>query len=309
MNSPLIDPLDTAPQAVRLQGLYKDFGDRRALDGLDLAVPEGAVYVLVGPNGAGKTTTLKILLDLLRPDSGSAEAFGVPVVEEGPWVRAQVGFVADDHSFGMPQVSVGILLDHHRRYFGTWDDGYAQALTRRLEIDRKAIFGKLSKGQARRVQLLLALAHRPALLLMDEPTDGLDPLARENFAEILADHLAAAPTTLLLSTHLVHEVEGLGDHLGVIRAGRVLAQLSRDDLNRRLHRLRAMIPEAWSPPPEVAAAVVGRRAAGREIEWTVAGDRQQIQEAVAGSGATVHELRALNLEEASKALLKMERPR
>ncbi len=306
MNVSMIDPLDTVPQAVRLQGLHKGFGGQPALNGLDLAVPQGAVYVLVGPNGAGKTTSLKILLDLVRPDEGRAEVFGVPVAGEGPWVRAQIGFVADSHAFGMPQVSVGVLLDHHRRYFEAWDEGYEQLLTERLEIDRKAVFGKLSKGQARRVQLLMALAHRPALLLMDEPTDGLDPLARDDFSQLLADHLAESPTTVLLSTHLVHEVEGLGDHLGVIRRGKLIAQLPREELNRRLHRLRAVTPEGWTPPQAWASATIHRRTSGREVDWILAGDPQEISAATTHSGATVLSLSPLNLEEASKALLRME---
>ncbi|MCB1034800.1 MAG: hypothetical protein KDD47_13295, partial [Acidobacteria bacterium] len=140
----------------------------------------------------------------------------------------------------------------------------------------------------------------------DEPTDGLDPLAREDFAEILAEHLSESPTTVLISTHLVHEVEGLGDHLGVIRKGRLVAQLPREQLSRRLHRVRALTPEGWTAPKELEAAVLGSRAARREVQWTVSGAEEEIAQALVRSGATVQEIRSLNLEEASRALLRME---
>ena len=275
-------------------------------------MPEGAVYILVGPNGAGKTTALRALLDLTRPDAGDAAVFGLAAAADGPAVRAGIGYVPEAHDFAYPRLTTGRLLAHHARYFPGWDEAYAADLVRRLDVAPEARVRDLSKGQARRVQLVLALAHRPPLLLLDEPTDGLDPLARDQVFALLADHLAATPTTILISTHLVHEVEGLGDHLGVLRNGRLVAQLERDLLARRLHRVRAEVPPGWGGAPEVEAAVIGRRRdapGGREVLWTVWGDAAQIAERLRASGAVVRALDPLNLEAAALALLAMEERR
>lgn len=301
-----LQALEGSPLAVRTAGVAKRFGTKTALRGLDLAVPEGSVYVLVGPNGAGKTTSLRILLDLVTADSGTAEVLGGATGSEGAWVRAQIGYVPDIHDFGYPELSVGRFLHHHRSYFPAWDETYAQRLLGEFEISADDTFGTLSKGQARRVQLVQALAHRPPLLLLDEPTDGLDPLARDHLLGLLADHLAETSTTVLLSTHLVHEVEGLADHLGVLQKGRLVAQVPRPALHRGLHRLRAVVSEGWQCPPSLRRAALVRQTQNRDISWTVWGEAEELQAQLTASGATVRQWEALNLEEATRAFLSME---
>ena len=301
----LFQTFDQRPVAVRTRGLRKRFGTQTALDGLEMTVPEGAVYVLVGPNGAGKTTTLRALLDLTVTDAGSAEVFGLPCVERGAEVRARVGFVPDSQQFPYGSLSVDDLLAHHAVYYPAWDDGYAGELREKMAVDGRQRYGGLSKGESRRVQLVMALAHRPPLLLMDEPTDGLDPLAQDRFQALLADHLADTPTTVVISTHRVHEVEGLGDCLGVLRDGRLVAQLERQRLER-LVRVRAEVPEGWSAGGELRVPVIRRGGRGREIAWTVWGGGEEATAAFAATGATVRQVERLTLEEATRALLAME---
>ncbi len=296
------------PAAARTRGLSKRFGPQTALDGLEMTVPEGAVYVLVGPNGAGKTTTLRALLDLTLADEGSAEVFGLPCAERGAEARARIGFVPDAQDFPYGDLSVDALLAHHAAYFPAWDEAYAGELKRKMSIDGGQRYGGLSKGQARRVQLVMALAHRPPLLLMDEPTDGLDPLAQDRFQALLADHLAGSPTTVLISTHRVHEVEGLGDTLGVLRDGRLVAQLERDLLERMLVRVRAEVPESWAGASALPVPVVRRGGRGREVAWTVWSEAEGAAAAFTAAGATVRQVERLNLEEATRALLAMEEP-
>ena len=304
----LFQTFDDRPAAARTSGLCKRFGAQTALDGLDMTVPEGAVYVLVGPNGAGKTTTLRALLDLTVVDAGSAEVFGLPCVERGAEARARIGYVPDTQELPYGELRVDELLAHHAAYYPAWDRGYAGELEARLAIDGGQRYGGLSKGEARRVQLVMALAHRPPLLLMDEPTDGLDPLAQDRFQELLADHLAAAPTTVLVSTHRVHEVEGLGDCLGVLRDGRLVAQLERGRLETHLVRVRAEVPEGWAGGAELPLTVIRRGGRGREIAWTVWGEGDEVAAAFAGAGASVRQVEQINLEEATRALLAMEEP-
>ena len=302
----LFQTFDDRPAAARTRGLHKRFGAQTALDGLEMTVPEGAVYVLVGPNGAGKTTTLRALLDLTRVDRGEAEVFGLPCAERGAEARARIGYVPDAQAFPYGSLTVDALLTHHAVYYPAWDEAYAGELRRGMAVDGSQRYGQLSKGQARRVQLVMALAHRPPLLLMDEPTDGLDPLAQDRFQSLLAEHLAETPTTVLISTHRVHEVEMLGDCLGVLRDGRMVAQLERGRLEDRLVRVRAEVPEGWAAPPELARSTVRRGGRGREIAWVFWGGADRAAAAFAAAGATVRQVERLSLEEATRALLALE---
>jgi len=292
-------------RAVEAHGLEKRFGSRVALDGMELRVPEGAVYVLVGPNGSGKTTTLRILLDLVRADAGRAAVLGHDTVKEGPWARAHVGYVPERQDAGYGWMKVQQLLDHHASYRSGWDPAYAAHLMERLEVRDHTKFGKLSKGEARRVQLVMALAHRPPVLLLDEPTDGLDPVMRDEALALLSDHVAETAATLLISTHLVYEVEGLGDHLGVLREGRLRAQLDRETLRRKLRRYTLEVPEGWGGVESLGDRVVRTGGSGREVAWTVWGEESEVLEGLKAGGATVREVDPLTLEEAAVALLAM----
>ena len=293
----------TGPHAVQTRGLVKRFGNTVALAGVDLTIPEGAVYVLVGPNGAGKTTTLKVLLDLVVADSGVAEVCGIDSRAEGAAVRARVGYVPEQFDAAYGWLRVGALMRYHANYYPSWDDAYAGELARVFEIRRGARLSGLSKGHKRRVQLLLALAHRPPVLVLDEPTDGLDPVMRARTLSAIAEHLARFPTTVLMSTHLVHEAEGLGDHLGVMQAGRVGAQLTRDALRQMLRTYRLQVPEGWSGAPALDRMVLRRNGSAREMGWTIWGDQAEVTQRLAEAGATIRQVDVLTLEEAALVLL------
>jgi ABC-2 type transport system ATP-binding protein len=289
--------------AVATSGLSKSYGKVAALRGIDLTVPDGSVYVLVGPNGAGKTTALKVLLDLVRPDGGSVRALGLDPGRDGPRLRAQIGYIPEAQKWEHGWMLVQQLLAHHARYFPAWDGEYATRLAKRLELPLERSYGKLSKGQARRVQVVLALAHRPPLLVLDEPTDGLDPLARETTLSVLAEHMAENAATLLISTHLVHETERLADHMGVLLDGLLKAQATTGEIQGSLLRYKAEVPEGWSGAAGLNGSVVRRAARGREIEWTVWGNEQEVRTRLGDAGALVRETTRLSLEEAAVALL------
>jgi len=303
MTSSLPTRLRDGELAVDTRGLTKRFGDQVALNDVTLQVPTGAVYLLVGPNGAGKSTTLKVLLDLVRTEQGAAEVFGLDTRERAPEVRANVGYVPEFPTWGYGWMRVGRLLEHHALYYPTWDADYAAKLMQKFDLRTDRKMGVLSKGQARRVHLTMALAHRPPLLLLDEPTDGLDPFMRDETLGVLADHLAASPTTVVLSTHHVEEVEGLADHIGVLRNGELRAQMSRDDLNAGLRRYRVEIPDGWSGVASLNGTVLRRVAAPREVQWTVWGPEAEIVQMLTGSGGTVREVARLSLIDATLALL------
>jgi ABC-2 type transport system ATP-binding protein len=289
--------------AVSTHGLTKRYGTETALDGVDLRVPEGAVYVLIGANGAGKSTTIKLLLNLERADSGVADVFGLDTRSAGPKVRAQIGYVPERHDAGYAWMTCGRLLDHVAAYYPAWDHPYADRLISALDVRRDKKIGSLSKGDTRRVQLVMALAHRPALLLLDEPTDGLDPVIRKRVLTLLTEHLADSPTTVLITTHHIHEVESLADHVGILRAGRLVVQVPRDQLQRTVGRYWIELPDGWVAPPGLVIADPRGGRPPREVRWTIVGDEREVSERLTTSGARVREVSSLPLEEAALALL------
>lgn len=303
MTGPLPIRLPDGELAVCTHELTKRYGGHTALHDVALQVPAGAVYLLVGPNGAGKSTTLKILLDLVRASAGVAEVLGLHSVDDAPLVRANVGYVPEHRDWGYGWMRVGRALEHHARYFPSWDEAYARHLARLFDLPLDRRLGKLSKGQARRAHLVMAMAHRPPLLLLDEPTDGLDPVVRDETLGAIAEHLADAPTTVLLSTHHVAEVEQLADHIGVLRDGMLRSQMPLDALRGKLRRYRAAVPEGWQGVPGLDGAVLRRAGRAPEVQWTIWGEEEEIAGHLAAAGATVREAAPLSLHEATLALL------
>jgi len=289
--------------AVATHGLSMRYGSETALAGVDLRIPEGAVYILIGPNGAGKSTVMKVLLNLERPDAGRAEVFGLDTASRGPEVRAQVGYIPEQPGHDYPWMTCGRLIQHVAAYYPAWDHAYAAHLSDVFGVLPRRKVGTLSKGEARRLQLVLALAHRPPLLLLDEPTDGFDPVVRNRALAQLAEHLADTPTTVVIATHHVHEVESLADHVGVLREGRLVAQRTRDELRRTVVRYRVEVPEEWEPPAELRGASLRRSRAGREAQWTLIGEPDEVTARLVGAGATVRDVTPLALEEAALAFL------
>jgi ABC-2 type transport system ATP-binding protein len=302
-------PDESGANAVATHGLSKRHREKTALDRVDLRVPAEAVYVLAGGNGAGKSTTLKLLMNLERPDAGTAEVFGLDTARRGPEVRAQIGYVPEryDHSYGW--MTCGRLLQHAATYYPSWDHAYAGSLSRTLDVQLQRKVSTLSKGESRRLQLVLALAHRPPLLLLDEPMDGLDPVARNTTLALLAEHLADTPATVVMATHHLEEVETLADHVGVLRDGRLVAQLSRDELRRTVRRYRIEVPERWEAPAELRYANLRRSSAGRDVQCTVIGEESVVTELLGGSGARVQDVTPLGLSEGAVALLSEEAAR
>ena len=290
---------------VTTHGISKRYGRETALDDVNLRVPEGGVYVLVGANGAGKSTTLKVLMNLERADAGTAEICGLDTVRRGPEARAQVGYVPERADHGYRWMTCRGLLKHVAAYYPTWDHPYADRLSLGfgIRLDRKV--ATLSKGEGRRLQLVLALAHRPPVLLLDEPTDGLDPVVRARTLSLLAEQLADTPTTILISTHHVDELDSLADHIGVLRNGRLVAQMSRDELPRHVGRYRVEVPMGWQAPHELKVA--GVRSNGvREAHWTLVGDQRQLIDRLTLAGALVREVQPLALADAALAFLAQE---
>lgn len=303
-----MDSGEPSAAAVRTEGLVKRFGRETALDGVDLAVPEGGVYLLAGTNGAGKSTLLRTLLNVERADRGAAVVLGLGAQAHGPEVRARTGYVPETGEGTYRWMRSGRFLAHQADFYPSWDGDYARHLVQLLDVRTESRLGTLSKGQARRVQIVAALAHRPPLLLLDELTDGLDPLAREEVLGLLASHLADTGCTAILSTHLVSEVETLVDHIGVLRSGRLVAQAPTQRLAERLGRYHLEAPEGWQVPAALEPKLVRRETGpGHALRIVAAGDRSEIAASISASGAAVRDVSRLSLAEAVPILLQSEK--
>lgn len=206
--------------ALETSGLGKRYRSTWALRDCTIAVPAGRVIALVGPNGAGKTTLLRLTTGLLRPTDGTISVLGSPAGSNSPESLAQVGFVAQDHPL-YKRFRVGELLRMGRALNLQWDQGMAERRLDGLGIPLGQRVGLLSGGQQAQVALTLALAKRPRLLILDEPVAGLDPLARHAFLQTLMAAVADDDLTVLLSSHILPELERVCDHLIVITGGRI----------------------------------------------------------------------------------------
>lgn len=236
-----------AQPAILTEGLTKDYGALRALDGLTLRVEPGEVFGFLGPNGAGKTTTIRLLLDLIRPTAGRASILGVDCHRRSREARALTGYLPGDLRLydnlrGHEIVALFAALREDRV-----DSSYVASLAERLDLDLAPRVGTYSKGNRQKLGLLLALMHRPTVLILDEPTSGLDPLVQHRFIELLREE-AARGATVFFSSHVISEVERVCERVGILRAGRLVAvEPVARLLGRSLHRLEVTF--AAPPPP------------------------------------------------------------
>jgi len=223
---------------IQIDGLTKWFGKKRAVSGLTLDIPRGAIFALLGENGAGKTTTIRMLTGLLRPDAGLAHVLGADPWNDAVRLRRRVGYVPERPKFydWMTVSEVGWFTSG---FHGAGFLSRYRKLTDRFDLDPAARLGHLSKGQYAKVGLSLALAADPKVLILDEPTSGLDLLVRREFLASMVD-LAGEGRTILISSHQVAEVERIASHVAFMAAGRVLLTGTLDDVKERLVRLRVL---------------------------------------------------------------------
>jgi ABC-2 type transport system ATP-binding protein len=222
--------VDPRACAIRAEGLTKRYDDVLALDGLDLTVERGEVFGFLGPNGAGKTTTIRLLLHLARPTAGSAWVMGVPVADVAEAHR-HVGYVSGDVAL-WPQLTGTEVLHLLGNMSGGVDEPYRDELLERLELDPTRRVRNLSKGNRQKLALVAALMHRPDVLLLDEPTAGLDPLKEAEFQQVVRE-AAARGQTVFLSSHILDEVEDICSRVAIMRAGRLVEVSTLDALRQK----------------------------------------------------------------------------
>jgi ABC-2 type transport system ATP-binding protein len=273
---------------LEIRDLTRRFGKHPALDGVSLTLRRGSVLGLVGVNGSGKTTLIKHVMGMLAAEQGSVRVFGLDPVADPVRVLSRIGYLSEDCD--LPGwMRVGELMRYTGAFYRTWDNAYAESLCRDFGLDPALRIRALSRGQKARAGLVTALAHRPELLVLDEPSAGLDPLARRDILAAIVRTVASEGRTVLFSSHLLDEVERVADHVALIDAGRVVFAGELEAIRDRHRRLTLHFSEPRTSPPALEG-VLSWEGGGRE--WTAvceAGVGEMKAAASAAGGKVVEE--------------------
>lgn len=280
---------------ILINNLSCSFRGSEALHDVSMRVPRGSVFGLVGLNGAGKTTIIRHLIGALRASSGTVRVLGEDPTRTPESVLPRVGYVAEEDI--LPRwMRVGELIDFRRAFYREWDDALCDTLLRQFGIDRDRKLADLSKGGRARVGLLVAIAYRPQLLILDEPSYGLDPIAREDILEVVVKTASDEGRTVLFSSHLLDEVTRVCDTVAVIHEGRIRETVSVQELPDRYTEITVVMDREEKTLPAITG-IFGWRHLGRE--WSAVIDRK----VWADTNAVLSELPLATLTDARPATL------
>lgn len=294
--------------AVSARGLTKVFGGVPALQGLDLDVPQGTVFGYLGPNGAGKTTTIRLLTGLLRPTSGSASILGADVVLERDRVHKQIGYLPGEFA-AYPDLTPRAYLHYLAELRGGVDWSYTELLIKRFDLDEQRRIKDLSHGNKQKVGLIQAVMHHPELVVLDEPTQGLDPLMQQEFIRLIRETRDEG-RTVFLSSHLLDEVEALADQVGILRSGRLLVVEDVASLKGKSLRRIDLVLERQLPSRslEMLPAVRTIETFNSTVRVTVEGSTADLLRVAAPYGITNIVTHEVDLEEIFLTYYEEERP-
>lgn len=284
--------------AIETEALEKTYGlgrkKVRAVDGLSLHVPEGSIYGLLGRNSAGKTTTIRMAVGLARPTAGTIRVFGLDPARdpERVMVLSQVGYVPEDKA--QAALTARALLQLNREFYrDTWSDDLARKAIRRLELPLDTTFLKLSLGNKTKSALVSAIAQRSRLLILDEPTTGLDPIALDELLRLLVEDCTLEGRTIFLSSHQLTEIERIADYVGIMDRGRILLEGRLDDIRASFRRM-TVTGEAL---PAGDVRVLTSRRVGHATEMVVQREPEEFAAELGRGGATVVASTPLSLNE------------
>ena len=282
---------------IQIERLTKTYGAHRGITELDLDVAEGEIFGFLGPNGAGKTTTMRVLLDLIRPTRGRAMVFGIETTTDPVAIHKRVGYLPGEFDL-YDRLTGAQTITYFGNLRGGVDRAYVDSLVQRLDLDPSRKFKEYSKGNKQKVGLVVALQHRPDLLILDEPTVGLDPLVQQTFFELVREARADG-RTIFLSSHIIDEVDRTCDRVAIIREGR-LVQVDRIEAIRRLAFHHVELSFGTPVPPALFSELPGVRDVeldGNTIRMRVIGPIGAVIAAAAPHGLVDVVSREPNLED------------
>lgn len=284
------------PAAIEMASVHKRFGRTDVLRGVTLHVPVGKTYAFLGRNGAGKTTTIRTLMGLLRPDVGQAWVAGMNPEKHAMAIRRSVGYLAEDQQM-WGWMKVREILRFVASFYPTWEWPLAQELAEKFALPANTRIRHLSKGQNVRLGLLLALAHRPKVVILDDPALGLDPIMRKEFLRDVVTHLQGRDVTVFFSSHLLYEVEPVADIVGILDHGRMVCEEQTETLREQVRQI-TLRADVWDDAAPRLAALDVRRD-GRRVAVTV----RDVAAARSLLDGAIDEERGLNLDEIFEAFV------
>ncbi len=288
--------IDT-PAPILVEQIHKRFGTLEALRGVDLEVPAGSIFGFLGLNGAGKTTLIRTLLGLLQPDSGRCSIAGLDPRQDSIAVRSHIGYMAENQTM-YAWMRVGQIIEWVGRFHPGWDAEFAENLRQQMRLNADAKVGTLSKGQTSRLALLLALAHHPRTVILDDPTLGLDPVARRDFLRDVIGHLQSTGATVFFSSHLLYEIEPICDRVAILHEGRIIKTAAVDELRDKIKRV--LLPHDASPRLAEIPGLLDVQSAGGKCTLTVE-SIEAARPALAAMGCQDFSVIDLNLDEIFEA--------
>lgn len=288
--------------AIETVDLHYALGRGFSLEDVALSVPTGSIYGFLGPNGAGKTTTIRLLMGFHRPTRGIIRILNHTLPHDLPVALGATGFVPErPHLY--PTLTVAEAVRHHAAFHPRWDAEWSDSLFRRFALAENRRVSRLSKGEMGKLLLLLALGQRPELLILDEPTEGLDPVVRRELMSVLMDYVAERTATVFISSHLVHELERFCDWVGIMDRGRLLIQMPMTEFKNSLKRLH--VASSVALPDAPFEVLVRERAVASAGEmWLVRGWESSMTSYLSARGADLREVIDLDLEEGFVELLR-----
>jgi len=288
--------------AIDSKDLTKTYGSIRAVGGINLTVPRGAIYGFLGRNGAGKTTTIKMLLGLTRPTAGAAHVLGMDVSVERMSILQRTAFVSEKKTL-YPSLTPTELVRFSRGFYPTWSDSSVEKYARLLEIPMKQRFEKLSNGNQTKVWLLLALSQGADLLILDEPTTALDPVSVDQLLHVLTEDGLDRGSTIFFSSHQLEEVERIAEYTGVIEQGKLLMESRLDDIKSEFRLITAA---GNTLPTETSSQVLSVVAEGNFYRYVVTKNAESFAAGLSQNGGTVTSIVPLNLREIFLQLVRKE---
>ena len=280
---------------IEVKDVVKTFDGFRALDGVTMTVPRGAVYGLVGPNGAGKSTLIRHLTGIYRPDSGAIDIDGQPVYEN-PAVKARIAYIPDD-VFYFPQATIPDMMRYYRGIYPKFDAERYQKLGDVFRLDPKRQIRRLSKGMQKQAAFWLAMSLRPDVLILDEPVDGLDPVMRRQVWNLVLADVAENGTTVLISSHNLRELEDVCDHVGVMSRGKLLLEHSLSELQDYTVKLQLAFEGAELPALPQEIKVLHHAQTGRVHTLICRGSAEELEQQLSALHPIFIDAVPLSLEE------------
>lgn len=293
--APPVEPPGAVPPALRIEGVTKRYDDKPVLDGVSLSVPRGSVLGLLGKNGAGKTTLIKCALGLARPTAGAITVLGEPAHDLGAAAKARIGYVPQEVTL-YPWMRAAQLLEYTAAFYPTWNAPLVAQLLSEWELNADDRIGKMSVGTRQKLAIIVALAHEPELLILDEPAASLDPSARREFLKAVLAIAAEGHRTVVFSTHITSDLERVADRVAILRRGKIAYEGELDDLKDSVKRLHV---SAASPLPlnlKVPGAV-RIRVEGNEALVSVRDASAELIEGLRRDHAASVRVEDLNLED------------